>query len=580
MNVQSRVSLILLIALTTILAGCAVFDPLPTPGTRSRDGVQAQLCPAPEFFRDSAGGATIREEFAGDAEAAIRCLDAWRAAYYGALKDHYRFRSAQELLIGALSAKALYEGISGAGNGHHIAALGIGSAVLYGNMVRRSPNPKLQVYAAGLKALSCAAIQARPLLMIESERQALTSAINVQSAQLGVLSGLLARSAYGGSASESEIDARNTLNLMQADLDRASQLNTRILHSGEEIRSQVGRIVDNVTEQLRRTEPDPSSITDLIKSYGQLAGTFSHGFLPSVSGAGVSGSGDGLTGRGDTRGETGRETTFGPVTCSDSLLDADGELRRGETGPTSVEAALYCAHRGSYALRIHMTSVAQVEKVTAAIEGCGKPEDLKPAPSIVLQPDVNRIDLKTRGKYTLTIRSSGGIPAVGFYGNAANALEALKIDSSLGYLVVQISATDKATPSPVVLAVTAPNGDTRQVQIVVSKPAEPAPQPAPTTKSQGAASLGVRDEESGVIGTAGRILELQCWLGIAPSKRAGNMGPLSRARVVIANRQLALGDTDTVTEKLTDILRNLRSSESCIDKALTEDQFTDALKAR
>lgn len=542
--------------LAVLLSACAVFDPMPTPGTRRTGDAPAALCPT----------TTGSTEFAGGADAAIQCLDAWRAAYYGAIREHTQFRATQELLIGALSAKALYEGVTGSGNGHHIAALGAGTALLYGNLVRRSPNQKLAVYAAGMQALSCAAIRSRPLLMTSDEFSGFSALVDAQATQLGVLSGALSLQ-----AGANHLDARNTLSQMQVDLDKAVRLRDRVAMSGAEITGQVGRIVSNVTEQLRRTEPDPATITAMVGSYRALAGTFAHGYLPAAGASEASLDGGVRRGEAAPGARTDHPTT---ITCPILAQAKGGAILSASAGSTSVDEALYCAHIGAHRLRVHLAASSAIGEVADNIEGCGTAEQLRDnaGPAISLDPDVNRIDLATGGSYTLGIRSAGGIPGVQLYGNASGALEPLKIDASLGYLVVQIKATEVPTPSPVTLAITAPNGDTRHVQIVVSKAADAKPAPAPAAKARGNLLAG---EDALAVGT--RVRELQCALGFSRADADNILGPMTRARIRKANAVLGLDKhADRWSQALDDLLS--AGTQSC-GSGVADDQFEGWLRS-
>lgn len=245
-----------------LLAGCSLINPHvdPKPLTRAEYDSGTNAC------RQAAAAPALT---LADAN---QCADAWIASYRGALGDQATLINGLGLAMIPLSAAALGLGVVG-GQTTAITALAATGAAGIGAGYWLSSKPREKVYAAGMGALVCAKKIMTPLAFDRAGTDALRNAIY---GDPGVPNTMAARSIdqllaiADGAPSALEIaaaeDARN----------KGIKLLGITYRAGYQLLDSVGAITAEVDRLIIQTDPDWSSLTDIIKampaSYGLISG--------------------------------------------------------------------------------------------------------------------------------------------------------------------------------------------------------------------------------------------------------------------------------------------------------------------
>lgn len=162
------------------LAGCESWlnphvAPEMEPPSLSADGTTVV-----ETTKNGTPTTEIRKSaYAGAMEDAIKYANAWRQRYYKSVGEQSKLKNGVSLSLVPLSAAALFLGITSETGASRdaIAGLGIGGAALFAAGTLAHNATYQQIYLAGSRAVGCAVVAARPLLVKREDYKVLQDAL-------------------------------------------------------------------------------------------------------------------------------------------------------------------------------------------------------------------------------------------------------------------------------------------------------------------------------------------------------------------------------------------------------------------
>jgi hypothetical protein len=509
-----------LVLAAILLAGCTVINPHVEPDM------------APPSLSGKATQAPGAIAYYGDLPREIDYARSWRAAYYDAIGAQSRFRNLAGAGLLAFAGGALGLAASGSGAGSAIVALTGAGGVTYVASQYFPSNARQLVYAAGMDALSCVISDADRFLMPKATSDILSENLTLVSQNIAavglekaVLDALIlapggARSSFfrqaeglSAAAGRAVADAATEVNAAAAKLHGLDTI-------GSLLRERVNVVVSAVSQQIVKTEPDPSALKALIGTLGGFK------FTPTVGANGSQPAG-------------GAPTTRLPAAQVLQSDDIGTEIQRLGAALASLNQS-----RGSLqAAAAQVPDASLAGDMTKCSVASAIPDlALIPAGAFQFTQGVSATQTRAiaNGKrpYTARLRAfpvkGVSVNAPGADGNEVSV--AVTADALAGTTTLDIQdATGLQLGAPIVIA---------------GVPPTPRPQPQPVTPGGGpqASSAvaqvpeGIRDQEKPFITTAAAAAAIQKNLCVKGDAKFGNT-----TRAAIRAFQDDVGDAPTGT---------------------------------
>jgi hypothetical protein len=217
-------------------------------------------------------------QFAGDLERAIKDVDAQRLAYYSALSSRTVQRNALSGGLIALSAGALYKGVTtdGGAGSRGVANLGAlaGGAYALGTY-SNSPNTEL-AYINAANDLSCLVLRTRPWLVTTQEYGAFTQTVANLASKTNALDALYqqqaAKSADPAGFVRKQSFERKIMHNARTALLKANNFDGFIKTAGFQLRQEAILVSNTAHLEIHRLQPDlanPSAVLAGLRNTSQ-----------------------------------------------------------------------------------------------------------------------------------------------------------------------------------------------------------------------------------------------------------------------------------------------------------------------
>lgn len=422
-------------------------------------------------------------KFAGPLPDSIRYANDWRETYYDAVGEQDLLRSGTALSIIPITAAALYLGITSTGRASRdaVAALGIGGASLFTTANFLGAPTKSQIYLAGSRAMGCAILAARPLLVTQTtfkdfkdDLAGVRSHRTVVSTQLSALKSLtkIYENEIAGKpisvAAKLQIDHATEL-LEKAGMARSVGLayQASINQSHVTLNQVVKNIRDQVSAELDRNQPTLQSLASIVSGIGSLAPQFgavpqvealkdTFGFLKkSTSGDGTAQSLNGGDDKKISEAEARRLRAVADVRNAIATLDQSSEMLANSVNGLSEV----------------VESAGATKDAVSSIEAC----DVDDVPGTFrVSPPVVQVELSASQKsHTFKVSGGTGVASATAIGAAATQLDIEQTISGNGYQIIVSLKEDVtiAAGEATVEFSDSTNVNRHSVKVVISAPA-------------------------------------------------------------------------------------------------------------
>jgi hypothetical protein len=272
------------------IAGCVLFMgacSLMNPYVRSdllkceQATDQDATCAKPDVGHAGAD----KSPYVGEAASAIRAANDQRNLYIKEMGGQYEFNSAAGLGMLALSADAIYKGLTSksASSTRWVAAEGAAVAGIYGVDTWLHNKSTEAAYVVGFQAITCTLLRTRAILLPVEEYRRFDGDIVEFENQIkevdSTLSKLQIAWDFGEEAGKSlekgeQANLKRETGNVYTTLAKSRKLlltarsyEAEINASGQTIRNQVDLIIASVSSQLAQSEPDVSALKGLVGTY-------------------------------------------------------------------------------------------------------------------------------------------------------------------------------------------------------------------------------------------------------------------------------------------------------------------------
>jgi hypothetical protein len=461
-NFKRLVSSIAALLVVQNIAGCSLLNPYVRNNALSHD-----------YTRDN-------PPFAGGLPKAIDDADAQRREYYDAVGDQAELKNGIALSLIPMSAAALYLGITETStiSRDAIAGIGLGGASIFGLGSYLYSEPRQRVYLTGSQAIGCAILSMRAYLVTQTDYDALGQGLALLEAKASDvesdMAAVRALAAGLGGGNPTRIEATALLNLASDRVVRAReviaagwQLRGDVDQAGFVLRTKVAAIVDSVSLEVAKTDPDLQALTAIIAGLQENATKFTSVARPATTEK--------------------KEGTQAAGASERALRNREADLRYAMSRLREASDDLASA---TVTVDRFVARAAAVRSKSGDIDQCRVPEADS---GFRVFPDVATLDVKPGDTVKFVVTGGTGTPraalvglmsskvtlTTGLEGGNFIATVAIQTGAPAGNAELQLTdATGKSRRS-VVLKIAASGGSGSGSDTGGSMPPKPKPAPAP-----------------------------------------------------------------------------------------------------
>jgi hypothetical protein len=460
----------------------------------------------------------------------IARAEGFRRAYFAAIRWQSAFRNTMSAITIPLAGLAVREGLDPNPSNAKIADFGVASVVLYGWSTTLTSAPRQKVYIDGMQAMSCAMLEAQPLLVAVRQFQTLSAkADSVESAMKRLRAALKAANrTVDGIYLDALAEGRNAI-------ERSNAFGIDVAIAAGNVLPLVNRLSEQVNRNLVDTETSPQALLTLINGFGAQTRAFTKAALPDSPGALVAK----------------QESVQGlPVDPRQKAVDdAHAELLEATEALNSV-----------------LAKIVAVSAATAKLQSC-KAEGS--SNKFVVEPGDAVVVVEAGKTREFTVTNEVAVPTTALVGSSADKVELQETIVRGSAFVVVVKGKEPTNEAGPTLVITDGTGQ-QERRIVINVKAAPgtaAPaQPAPADHSLTAAER--EDLINSNLGAAAAadddkvknaVAVVQCVVG---AEVDGVMGENTRAAIQAFARSTATPDAQAVNLPLiTDVRAAIAAGE-------------------
>jgi hypothetical protein len=456
--------------------------------------------------------------------------EGYHQAYFDAVRDHSGFRNAVGLLTIPLAGLAIREGLDNNPTAAKIKDAGVLSAILYGWSTAFTSAARQKVYINGMQAMSCAQLEAQPLLVGIRQLQTLTD----ESKELKS-----ARNAFDKALTDASIDREaagsakyvRALGEARNAQARANEYGAKLALTSGNVTSLVDRIAEQVDKNLIDTEASPQSLQAIVDGFAAQSRAFNKAALPTSAEAAATGT------------EVAKAQAGGRWT-TDNTKNAGANEKKTLAVERTYARLLFAID----ALNTTMEDVVTVAEVTHNIQECRADAV---ANKFIVDPSDAVVTLKLGAKQEFKVTNEVAMPTVALTGQNVESVTLGDVVARDGSFIVSVTGKVVNGDAGPTLVITDGTGqlDKRIVVNVVTAdepaaggpaaggtPAEPADaelseQLSPEETQQLVESGLGKATDDAAIKPVNALKVVQCVADLTGDDIDGKMGPKTRAAI-------------------------------------------------
>ena len=416
-GVARRVAHATLSAGVVLLGGCVLVNPHVEPAAVPSNDFVVYSCkeltgiPAPKAQADGAGakggkgptanttganvatpeGVARAKDYPGNVDpvmignqvcGGIELAQGYFLAYRSAVGWNAKYRNATAILSIALGALLVREGLEASPSSDKIADFGVALAGLYGLSTQLTSKPREKVYLNGMKAMSCAILEAQPLVIAASELHNLKPLVSGVSTARDTLVKSLSEAGLGNLTSADDTKYLQALADADNAISQTDEFAVEIAQASGQFAPLVQMIATDVSTHVVDTEASEQSLSDLLSGFGAKA----RGFAESAK-----------------------------VPKTDVLEPQSGDPKR-VAAEAKVSRALADLKATTQALTLALAKVVNVATVASKVKACN--DELKNAFDV--EPNKSSVLLEQGKSEEFKVTVGSGMPSAALQGEKAD----------------------------------------------------------------------------------------------------------------------------------------------------------------
>jgi hypothetical protein len=453
--------------------------------------------------------------------------EGYRQAYFDAVRDHSAFRNTVGALTIPLAGLAIREGLDPNPSNAKIADFGVAAAILYGWSTAFTSAPRQKVYINGMQAMSCATLEAQPLLVgirqldtLTDESTELKNAIKAFDKALTAAS-VDREGAAGAKYVRTMGEARNA----QA---RANEYAVQLALASGNLGALVDRIAEQVDKNIIDTEASPQSLQAIVDGFAAQSKAFNKAALPTSAAAAAI--------------ETETDSQSGSFTPESSKNSKPNEGVQAALERTYARLLFAIASVNST-----LEHISTVSAVTQKVQACKADGVVN---KFVVDPADAVVTLKLGAKQEFKVTNEVVVPTVALTGQNVESVELGDVIVREGSFIVSVTGkavNGDAGPTLVITDGTGQQDERIVINVVAAE--KPAPKNPEENKPQTAdpeldkpldAELEAPQLENSQLGkpsddpatkVANALKVVQCVAGLRGGDVDGKMGRITRAAI-------------------------------------------------
>jgi hypothetical protein len=453
--------------------------------------------------------------------------EGYRQAYFDAVRDHSAFRNTVGALTIPLAGLAIREGLDPNPSNAKIADFGVAAAILYGWSTAFTSAPRQKVYINGMQAMSCATLEAQPLLVgirqldtLTDESTELKNAIKAFDKALTAAS-VDREGAAGAKYVRTMGEARNA----QA---RANEYAVQLALASGNLGALVDRIAEQVDKNIIDTEASPQSLQAIVDGFAAQSKAFNKAALPTSAAAAAI--------------ETETDSQSGSFTPESSKNSKPNEGVQAALERTYARLLFAIASVNST-----LEHISTVSAVTQKVQACKADGVVN---KFVVDPADAVVTLKLGAKQEFKVTNEVAVPTVALTGQNVESVELGDVIVREGSFIVSVTGkavNGDAGPTLVITDGTGQQDERIVINVVAAE--KPAPKNPEENKPQTAdpeldkpldAELEAPQLENSQLGkpsddpatkVANALKVVQCVAGLRGGDVDGKMGRITRAAI-------------------------------------------------
>jgi hypothetical protein len=507
-------------------------DAPKTPASQKTDVAKKEHQESQQRAMDGAGG--VDWQHVGlEICSGIERAEGYHDAYFDAARWNSGFRNTAAAVGIPLVGLTVREGLKTSPSQNKIAAFAVASVILYGWSTQLTSQPRETAYFNGMQAMSCAIVEAQPVVVGVGELQLLGSKSKEVVEARKTLRSELAKA--GEASLTKPEDAVYVKALADADnaIGRTGQFAIDLAKTAGQFLPLVEILAAEVDKNITATEPSSQSFLTLINGFAAQTTAITQAAVPSKAGT----------------------TGDAAVANASSVAKAQG----GVDVPDAVKAALKTLVDKTAELDDLLSRVIAVADVASNVKSC-KPAGI--TSDFKVEPGDATAVVQVGKSLNFTIANSISVPSAQVQGDNADSIKVNDItvkDGKFTLKVDGVKATGDSGPTLVVtdgtgqqqkritVNVTAAQSDTTKV---APKKDNPKPPSAALTQPERMTLLNAALVPEGANDDAtvkGAVSLLQCVVG---TKVDGAVGAATRTAIKSFRQSTPTGNADVIDEPL------------------------------
>jgi hypothetical protein len=537
-----------------ILLSCAYvtgIDPakLQPPKDDKRDGnsqadtIAAILTAlAEDDTADSPGGVNKTQVSLATCGGILRA-EGYRQAYFSAVQWHSGWRNTTTFLTIPLAGLAVREGLDPNPSNAKIADFGVATVILYGWSTALTSAPRQKVYINGMQAMSCAMLEAQPLLVGVRQLQTL--------AEKQKRVGTAIKALYLALKDANRADLKRPENQVYVvAFGEAKNAAARVDEYAVELALAAGNLtplVERISEQVNRniidTETSPQSMLALLQGFGTQTRAFTKAALPGTA-------------------------TAGTETASAESGEDDPTKSRGDPAQQKIDKAHAELLEATDSLNASLTRIVTVSSVTTKLQAC-KADAVSNKFSVT--PGDAVITLKEGATAEFKVVNEVSVPVAELVGSNTDKVTRAETIVRDGAFVISVKGEKvTGTEGPTLVITDGTGQQEKRIQINVvgeSQPPPPPPEVDPSTPLSDAertvlvnSALGTEVSGDDPATAKNALAYVQCVMGLTGDDIDGKMGATTRGRIKAFRKSPAVMHVNVVDSSLIEDVKKVRDA--------------------